>query len=258
MMPTDGQKASTSLFLLAHQDDEFGAFDVIRCAAVQGRAICAYFTDGAADSDANRRNQESLAVLQRLGVRAEDVHFLGQANDIPDGRLFEHLEVAAAAFAQLLSQVDEDARIYIPAWEGGHHDHDGLHAVATLLLLERGMLDHAQQFPLYHARGCIGPLFRVMAPLTDNGVVTSTRLRWGNRLRYLRHCLRYPSQARSWFGLFPFVLLAMLLRGRQTLQPVDAERVRQRPHPGKLYYEKRGFLDYDKLAQAIASWRPIA
>jgi hypothetical protein len=63
----------------------------------------------------------------------------------------------------------------------------------------------------------------------------------------------YPSQAKTWLGLFPFVALAMLLRGRQSMQAVQVERVRQRPHTGKLYYEKRGFLAYETLAQAIAT-----
>lgn len=257
-MVTGGQAVPTSLFLFAHQDDEFGAFDLIRRAASEGRAICAYFTDGANGATAARRNLESMSVLQRLGVHRDDVHFLGEAHGIPDCRLFEHLEVCAAAFSRLLAQVDEFSPVYIPAWEGGHHDHDGLHAVAALLLFERGMLGRAYQFPLYHANGCIGPFFRVLTPLAGNGDVLATPLRWRDRCRYVRHCLRYPSQAKSWLGLLPFVALCLMLRGRQTLQLVDAERVRHRPHPGRLYYEKREFLEYGALERAIAAWRPPA
>ncbi|MFT4840733.1 MAG: LmbE family N-acetylglucosaminyl deacetylase [Planctomycetota bacterium] len=252
-MPTKNLPQPTSLFLLAHQDDEFGVFDEIRRAALNGTAICAYFTDGAAGSEPSRRNRESLTVLQRLGVPAEDVRFLGEANGIADGRLFEQLDVVAKALQQLLSSIPDDAMVYLPAWEGGHHDHDGLHAVAALLLHKQGQLGRAKQFALYHAHRCVGPFFRVLQPLKENGTITVQRLQFGNRLRYLRHCLSYPSQAKTWLGLFPFVALAMLLRGRQSMQAVQVERVRQRPHAGKLYYEKRGFLAYETLAQAIAT-----
>jgi hypothetical protein len=250
-MPTDSASAPASLFLLAHQDDEFGVFDEIRRGAQRGEAICAYFTDGAAGGDPKRRNQESLAVLTQLGVPASNVHFLGEANGIADGRLFERLDVVAIALQQLLNDLPADTMIYLPAWEGGHHDHDGLHATAVTLLHGDNQLHRARQFALYHRKNCFGPFFRVLSPLIENGPITKTRISLGNRLRYLGLCLRYPSQKKTWLGLFPFVALAMLLRGRQTLQAIEPNRIHERPHQGRLYYEQRGFLAYATLAKAI-------
>ena len=59
----------SSIFLMAHQDDEFGVFHQIEHELVAGRWVrCIYITDGAATADSNRRDRESRAVLQKLGV----------------------------------------------------------------------------------------------------------------------------------------------------------------------------------------------
>ncbi len=64
-------KKPSALFLFAHQDDEFGVFQKIIDEVGKGRAVyCVYFTDGRFGKvSAQCRNQESLAVLLRLGVK---------------------------------------------------------------------------------------------------------------------------------------------------------------------------------------------
>jgi hypothetical protein len=95
----------------------------------------------------------------------------------------------------------------------------------------------------------------VLAPLPENGAVTTSPIGWRARWRYLRHCLSYPSQRGSWIGLFPFVLLHYLLHGVQSLQPVAPQRLAERPHPGALYYEKRQFYSWPAMTAALAAWR---
>lgn len=249
-MPTD------ALFLFAHQDDEYGVYDEIaRLRADGARVVCAYLTDGGANADPERRNRESRRVLAKLGVPEQDVRFVGQQHGIDDCRLYQKLSEVADAVTALLDELPEDTRVYFAAWEGGHHDHDGLHAVAATLLQRRGRLEQARQFPLYNAWRRPGPLFRVLTPLPQNGTIERRRLAWGQRLRQLRLCLSYPSQAKTWLGLLPFVIWRMLWAGAQWLQPVDADRVGGRPHVGPLYYEKRGFLAFERLQQAIAAWQ---
>ena len=252
-MPTEVD-VIPALFLFAHQDDEFAICDRIEHHASRGGAICAYLTDGGAAAAPARRNAESLDVLGRLGVQPSHVHFLGEACGVPDGRLHEHLPTVAEQLAALFATVPAEALVYLPAWEGGHPDHDGLHAVAATLLQARGRLDRAWQFSLYHGRGCVGPFFRVLSPLRENGPCTRHRIPLGRRLAYFRHCLRYPSQWKTWLGLSPFVLLHHLGCAHQELQRIDPARLRARPHPGRLYYEARGFLTYAELHDAIARW----
>lgn len=246
----------SQLFFFAHQDDEFGVYAAIADAVAAGeRVVCVYLTDGALGGDPVRRDAESRAVLTALGVDAADLHFLGVANGIRDGKLYESLPVVARLVGEWIDRMPVGTRMHVTAWEGGHHDHDALHAVVALLLQARGRLADARQFSLYNARGCPGPFFRVLSPLPANGPVERRRLRWHERRRHLRDCLRYPTQRTTWLGLFPFVAWHMLWRGTAALQPLSVARVLERPHAGRLYYEKRGFLGYDVLRAAIDAWR---
>jgi LmbE family N-acetylglucosaminyl deacetylase len=246
-----------ALFLFAHQDDEFGAFQQIADERQAGRRVCcAYLTTGvAAGGSPRRRNHESLSVLKQLGVGEPDVSFAGHALSIPDAGLPRNLARAADWIDEKLSQCSMLASVYVPAWEGGHHDHDALHAITVSVAQEKGMLLSVRQFPLYNGHRCRGPLFRVFAALPCNGTVERTRIRWGNRIRFLRYCLCYPSQAKTWAGLFPFVLLHYLTRGDQLLQPVCVERIGQRPHAGPLYYERRRFFTWERMASCLWDWR---
>lgn len=253
----DARERPAALFLFAHQDDEFGVFQRIADCRAQGlRVACAYFTDGAtATATAAQRNLESLAVLQRLGVERDEVHFAGQQLGIGDAQLPQHLARAARWLECWLEDFGNIASLHVTAWEGGHHDHDALHALAVTIAARHGLLARTWQYSLYQAAGLPGPLFRVLAPLPQNGPARTWTIPWQMRRTYLRHCLSYPSQRGTWIGLFPFVLLHYLLRGTQALQPVDPARLGQRPHPGPLYYEKRRFFSWDRMVQALEAWR---
>jgi LmbE family N-acetylglucosaminyl deacetylase len=252
-MPTE----HSALFLFAHQDDEFGVYQrILDCRQRGLRVACAYLTDGqTASATAEQRNRESLAVLARLGVAPEDVFFAGAELGIGDARLPLHLAPAAAWIGRWLERYPLLDALHVTAWEGGHHDHDALHALAVLLATERGLLGRTWQFSLYQAKGLPGPLFRVLAPIEENGPAVATRIPWRGRLRHLRACLSYPSQRTTWIGLFPFVLLHYLLRGVEQLQPVSLRRLDERPHAGALYYEKRNFFTWDQMTRAIGAWR---
>lgn len=256
-MPTDAA-APQALFLFAHQDDEFGVFHTIEHCVRQRMAVrCAYLTHGA-NGSAARRNAESLAVLARLGVTAGQVRFAGDELGIGDASLARRLDAAgdwlAAWLAATPPQAGAIALIVGPAWEGGHHDHDALHFLMTQLAARAGLLPRVRQHALYHAHRCPAPWFRVLSPLAANGAVDSQRMPWRARLRYLRLCLSYPSQWRTWIGLFPFVLLRHLLHGRQQLQAVTLARLDQRPHGGPLYYEQRRFYRWEQLQHDMHRW----
>lgn len=256
-MPIDKNSVEpVAIFLFAHQDDEFGVFQQIREEARRGRGIrCAYLTDGRFNGvPAERRNRESLGVLARLGVQSKHVHFAGNDLSIADSHLPEHMERASRWIADFLKSVSREIKIFVPAWEGGHHDHDALHAITVGFAQKAGILKHVRQFPLYNGFGLTGPLFRVFFPLPQNGAFEKTRIPLKNRIRYLRYCLGYPSQAVSWMGLFPHVLFHYFARGMQILQPVCVERVRQRPHPGRLYYERRGFYSWHNMVFHLDKW----
>lgn len=251
-MPTDARAA---LFLFAHQDDEFGVFQrILDCRRAGLHVACAYLTDGAtASASSAARNAESRAVLAQLGVH--DIAFAGEELGIGDARLPLHLPAAAAWLGRWLARFPAIDSLHVTAWEGGHHDHDALHALAVDAARRHGLLARTFQYSLYQAKGLPGPLFRVLAPLPENGPATDTRIGWGDRLRFLRLCLSYPSQRSTWLGLFPFVALHYLARGVQSLQAVSIDRIGIRPHAGALYYEKRQFFTWDDMARALSAWQ---
>ncbi|WP_288378433.1 PIG-L deacetylase family protein [uncultured Massilia sp.] len=254
-MPTD--TAPVALFLFAHQDDEFGVFQRIIDYRSRGvRVACAYLTDGQTTSaSAAQRNAESLAVLAKLGVASQDVFFAGEKLGIGDARLPLNLAAAADWIGCWFDSFTAIEAIHVTAWEGGHHDHDALHALTVTLAARRGLLARTWQFSLYQAKNLGGPWFRVLAPLLENGPAQAIRIPWAQRRRHLKACLSYPSQRNTWLGLFPFVLLHYLLRGVEQVQGVDPARLNERPHAGALYYEKRKFFTWPEMQSALAAWR---
>lgn len=253
MRTSNNGTGQVAIFFLAHQDDEFGAFQALVEETVKGRRIvCIYFTDGGANGAATKiRNEESSKVLRKFGVFDEDIIFAGEILSIYDGKLADSLYTANVWIRTFLSKTSGIEAIYVPAWEGGHPDHDALHAATVLASSQLNCLSKIRQFALYNAYKCVGKLFRVLSPLPCNGPTECTAISWPNRLRFLSYCLSYPSQYKSWIGLFPFVLFQYLVNGRIALQLVAYERITERPHPGPLYYERRGFFSWDAMKYRV-------
>jgi LmbE family N-acetylglucosaminyl deacetylase len=244
-----------SLFLFAHQDDEFAVLQRITNAVADGhRVCCAYMTTGGFSGMAfEHRNKESLAVLSKLQVHPKDVFFVGQSLNIPDASLPSHMDAGVGWLRGWLATNPGVVALYVPAWEGGHHDHDAVHAIGVVAGQCFGLECATAQFPLYNGFKCMGPLFRVLLPLPANGPVETVRIPWRNRIRFLRYCLSYPSQAKTWFGLFPFVFFHYVLNGQECVQPISKTRLLVKPHDGPLYYERRGFYVWEKFSHQIAS-----
>lgn len=239
-----------NLFLFAHQDDEYGVFPLLDQLAARGERVEAvYLTSGTLDGRrSERRNRESVEVLARFGITADHIHFTGADANFPDGRLYQHVEDGAGATMALLGNTGAPSRIFAPAWEGGHQDHDAAHIIACYLAGKFACLDASRQFPLYHGQGLPGILWHTFTPLPDNGAVESFPINWPQRFRYLRYGLRYRSQWSTWVGLYPMYALYLLTRGRQYLQPLNLARLRQRPHAGVCLYERRGFCKEEQFS----------
>lgn len=242
-----------SIFIFAHPDDEFGCYESIRREVALRRQVeCYYLTDGGyGKQSVERREAESLCVLSRLGVATNAVHFLGRHLGVPDGSLPQHMVVATTALADKVVDQDGVAAVYVPAWEGGHQDHDAAHLIAVAIIDRVKSRDGCYQFSLYHGEGLKGGFFHVLKPISLNGERLRLAIPMKYRLFYLRLCLSYPSQWKTWVGLFPFVLVKLLFGGCYYLQHIDSHRVYERPHTGPLLYERRGmasFTDFEHSA----------
>ena len=250
------------LWLLPHPDDEFACSMRIRATAAAGDEVhCVFLTDGGfGGQSVARRRLESLRVLRRLGVGAAAVHFLGERHGFRDGTLHERLEDALQALDALIEAMGAVDVLHVPAWEGGHQDHDATHLLG-IVLARRRSVGSLRQFPLYHGAGLPGPWFRVLHPLAANGPVQPHRATPVERLWAVALCLSYRSQWRTWLGLLPFFAWHMLARGTFPEQQVDPARVAESPHVGVVLYQRRGFLampEFRRAADAFLAAHGIA
>lgn len=246
--------------LFCHADDEYPVFAEIDAQlAAGGRVVCIYLTDGAfyEGQDAEARADESRRVLARMGVAAGDVHFPGLSLPVGDTKLYLHMDAALGAIRALMPSPSTGVRLLLPAWEGGHHDHDALHILGLIVSAEFGV-DDVLQASLYHGRALPGGLFRVLDPIPENGPVVYRPMPFAARLRYLGYCLSYPSQWKTWLALFPGVLWKYLTVGGQELQRVSPARVLEPPHAGRVLYERRRFITWETFAEATRPWRERA
>lgn len=246
-----------TLFLFAHQDDEMGVFgEIDRVVNSGGRAVCVYLTDGSARGvKPEVRNTESKTVLCKLGVRIDDMYFIGTNEAIPDGHLIAHLDRAKVAVDTVLENLSGVQRIVMHAWEGGHQDHDAVHLLGLAVAKKEGLLDRSYQFTLYRQRRASILPFALFQPLVTNGPVEQIEIPWRRLFCYLHLLTYYRSQKRTMFGLSPFVVLHYIAHGTQLLQPVDAMRVDSPPHHGRLLYEKRGGPNYKAFQEQTEEFR---
>lgn len=243
-----------ALFIFPHPDDEFAVSAWIRDhRRSSSRVVCVYITDGAFGGQSPRRRQaETISALKGLSVPEQDILFLGANHGIKDGSLHLNLEKALELLASVAASFKGPVELFCPAWEGGHQDHDAAHVLALALAGRIGAGTVVSQFPLYNGARLPGPFFRVMRPLAENGPTRARACNATERLSQIAFCFKYPSQWQTWVGLSPFVIWHMVMDGHFYLQGVDARRVRERPHPGRPLYDRRGFLSEVAFQAAVA------
>ncbi len=242
----------TVLFVLAHQDDEcVMSTRIVRELESNNTPVCAFLTDGSAKGTSSAvRDAESHRALSMLGVGDDDVLFLGSANGIPDGKLALHLD---DAYRLLESAVAGRPihRIYCLAYEGGHQDHDASHALALALAYRRGVLNQTWQVPYYHGHRTRWRFFHMQARLPDSPHCHSRRLPAMLALRHSLLALKFPSQWRTWVGLFPPFFVRRAIQRRELVQAVDRNALSGPPHPGSLLYERMQGFSYHDFRQAM-------
>jgi hypothetical protein len=242
-----------SIFIFAHPDDEFGCYESIRREVLLGHSVgCYYLTDGGYGGQPTEpREKESVRVLKRLGVATSAIWFLGRMHNIPDGGLPGNMLLAAKALMEQVKGSGDVAAIYVPAWEGGHQDHDAAHVIGCAINAQVRARDGLWQYSLYQGRGLKWVLFWVMKPLRINGPLRTQSVSLKYRFVYLRLCLCYSSQWKTWMGLFPFVAMKLIFFGHFYLQPASLNACVRRPHDGLLLYERRRMACFEEVEKHI-------
>jgi LmbE family N-acetylglucosaminyl deacetylase len=118
------EEPGSVLFLLAHHDDEVFCAGCIERARRQGQRIRLLWATAGGYAPASRRRREGLAVARLLGLAPDEHLSLG----LPDQGALDRLPEIAEALRSLMHGV---TGVYVPAYEGGHPDHDALNLVAA-------------------------------------------------------------------------------------------------------------------------------
>ncbi|MGE5625412.1 MAG: PIG-L deacetylase family protein [Bacillota bacterium] len=243
---------ATVLVILAHHDDEFFMAGVLQTLVAAGEQLrVAYLTHGSAyGASSESRINESNEVLTRLGIPPERVSQLGVEHDIFDSHLRLRLEDAASALAALAA--DEPVKaVYVPAWEGGHPDHDCAHVLGVQLARGLAGRPPVEEVSGYNGCGAPGPLFRVMRFIPADTPVRRWPLSFAKRLALLRFIGLYRSQRRTFLGLLPGILGQLFVTGAFESRPVPAFDYGRPPHSGQLLYEKRFGLRFEDLSRSL-------
>jgi len=222
----------TTLILMAHPDDE-----IIICGALMQKmkkAIVAFATDGAPRDDhfwkqygsretyADLRRDEARRALAIAGAQplflADRVH-----GGIADQELFRNLPQAITAFEQVVKDINPDC-ILVPAYEGGHPDHDSACFIGWIVERETGV--PVWESPLYHRNADGSPA--VQAFPSQSGTEVELRVE-GEALEIkAKMFATYKSQNLT-LGLFH--------PERETFRPLRGYNFRQPPLRWKLNYE---------------------
>lgn len=242
----------STVYVLAHFDDEYGALPLLLQDRREGRRPwLLYVADYADPAVSARRLSETRALIARLGLSPDRVLHVGASTGVLDGAVHENLPRAHTALSCALSPVGEVERFVIAAWEGGHQDHD---ACAVLTLAQARSFDSApriEQFSLYNGRKLPGRLFQACAPIVENGPRRTVRMNLKDWLTYATSVRFFPSQAKTWAGLWPMMFIGFLLRGGYHYQTFDPARINARPHTGPLLYERMFKTSYADVRKRL-------
>lgn len=242
-----------NLFLFAHQDDEIGIipFIDIMTPNEKAQAQFLYITDGGPKSEL--RDKESTRVLAKLGISSSQVEFLGRTEGISDGKAPEAISKIYEILTKRLDKLGS-SNLYIPAWEGGHQDHDALHAAGALAAHESKNEFRVTAYPLYNSNCLPGVLFTFGLPPLN--CTTSERVEFPflSGLRYLFLTALYRTQFGSLVFLAPLIAYNFAVRRSIHLGVVGTiDHLSEKPHKGALLYEKRKKYTWSKLSLHLAN-----
>lgn len=254
MINISNQDNIKTVFFFAHPDDEFGAFEKIRRLRIE-QEHCLFVFCTKTTTIFKRRKSETLKVLSCFGVREDECIFLSDFADIQDGKAYQHAEILFQIISEILLGLPNLSIVHVPAYEGGHQDHDLLHAVVCLSVHKNDIDTDISEMYLYNNWKAGIIFFRVFKIIEkDSKNIQKLNISRGNQLRYLRYCTLYCSQWRTWLGLLPFVFLHYVLYQHEfhvLLARNSIGHIWQRPHQKPLLYEKRKRCTFQKIQEAL-------
>jgi len=250
---------ATSIFILSHQDDEIGIFEILRLASEKKEKVYIfYMTNGSIKTEIPKnkifyRDKESMSVLKNFGLNNKNVIFFGRLNNIPTCYLYKKLDLAYKKLNNFINKIPGEIKIYTHSWEGGNEDHDACNILVKKILNSSSNIDESYQFPLYNADT---PYFfyKVQKFIKNDRKSPKIKINLINRIRYIKYLFYYKSQLRVWLGLYPFLIKNFLFNKYMQIQYLNKNLDFKKPHKGKLLYEKFKRCNYYDFSRSVKSF----
>jgi hypothetical protein len=240
------------LFLFPHQDDEIGVFHELEYACQQDKNLsvtCVFITDGGIHGF--RRQAESRHVLTKFGIAADNIQFVGANLGVIDSKAPDSIETIVNHLACVIQKTNPE-RVYFPAWEGGHQDHDSIHLATHVACDLTGFVGERLVYPLYTAANAGIGFFSFGRPPINCTAVFERKLTFRQGWRYFLLLLNYPSQWASLIPLSPMIFLMFVVRRRCFIGVSEMSVAPARPpHDGILLYERRGKYSWELFVEKI-------
>lgn len=232
-------------FILCHQDDEIGLFNVIEAATKkQKNVFIIYLTTGLKTKNQNnkskllQRDKESLKVLLRLGVSKNNIFFLGKKFNIPVYNLYKNLNIVYKEINKVLKKYQGKHIIYSHSWEGGNEDHDACFVIVKKIIYKNSKIIKSFEFAQYNNhKSKIWP-FKVQNFIFDKRKIYRTKIRFKDKIRYINYLFNYISQIYLWLPIFSLVVMRILKNDYGNLKMIKKNLTINKPHSGILLYEK--------------------
>ena len=234
-------------YLFAHQDDEFGVFIDIEKKILDYNVYIIYLTSGydkkISESKLSKRDNESIKVLSKIGVKKKNIYFFGKQLQINTNQLILNINKAYFKLKSFMNN-KRPFQIVTLAWEGGHEDHDACNILGRKLGYNFKIINNCEEFSLYNAFNCNFIYFRVFNALKKSKIIKTN---FFNRFKYVTFLFSYKSQLKIWFGLYPFIIYHYIFKGYNCMQSLNKSKTISRPHKGKLLYESRKYFSFNKF-----------
>lgn len=240
------------LIFIPHQDDEVFIFPYLMMLRKSSRAVkIIYLTNGEyRNFKSEIRNIESINSLGQIGINRESIFFLGEKLNIYDGSVVFNLEAIYKEIIKIFRNNNNISEILMPAWEGGHHDHDATNFLISFIAGKLNLHTKIRQFYTYNCDHKIKPFFNVLKPLKSDSDNISIKFSLADGIKSLLSIRFYKSQLIPFIGLGPQLFYVFIFI-RNIHFNTSLKNHYNKPHNGKLLYERRNRFSYDKFILEI-------
>lgn len=237
------------IIILPHQDDEIAILPLLD-SLEEGVNLKIIFITKNKNQNLNiKRNKESISVLNKIGINDKDIVFLEFKNLILDKHLYKNIKEINKYFLSQreLFTSDKNTTIISTSFEGGHPDHDAAFLI-SMNIFKKMQYKKFLSFPLYNSEKSFIP-FQAFTNLKKyNNQLYFLSFSFKKSLFYFSLIFSYKTQIKTVFFLLPFFIYRCFIKKKFILINHNTnENIQLRPHLGKLLYEKRGWLTFDKF-----------